>query len=486
MTQDAPKAPNPEAGKEEEKPAPLYASYQKVYPREVKGTFRTLKNWAAIILLGIYFVGPWLRWDRGAGAPNQAILLDMAHERGYILGVEIWAQEIYYLTGVLIIAAIGLFFATSLLGRVWCGFTCIQTVYTDVFVMIERWIEGDRTQRIKLDRGGMTAGKFARKTLKIGLWALLSLATGWTWVIYFNDAPSTTLDLIQMQASVGKMGFACLVAGFTFLLAGWAREQVCIYMCPWPRFQASMVDEHSLIVTYESWRGEPRSFAKKNTTFENRGHCVDCGNCVQSCPTGIDIRNGSQLACIGCGLCIDACNTIMDRYGLPRGLITYDSNTNQLAREHGKPTAFHFFRPRTLIYMAVMTTVVGVMAFGLTTRTRVELHSLHERSPLFVALSDGQIRNGYTIRVLNMENHDVTYTLATDEIPGATVQVVGYTDTPVASIDLPVKRDTVETFRVYVTAPPSALKGNATDLQFKLTNKETGGTVHNKNVFAAP
>lgn len=475
------------AGKDaDQKPASLYADYKKVQPKKVSGFFRTLKNWSAIILLGIYFIGPWLRWDRGAGAPDQAILLDMSGRRGYILGVEFWPQEIYYLTGVLILGAIGLFFVTALLGRVWCGFTCIQTVFTDVFVMVERVFQGDRNERIKRDRGPLTLDKAWRKGITNAVWILISLATGWTWVIYFNDAPATTAGLFQGDFSWGVVGFALMVAGFTYLLAGFAREQVCIYMCPWPRFQGAMFDEDTLVVTYEKWRGEPRGFAKKAENFETRGHCVDCQLCVQVCPTGVDIRNGSQLACIGCGLCIDACNTVMDRFNLPRDLITYDSVANQVARAKKAPTKYRLVRGRTIVYAAVLLVVVAVMAVGLTTRSRLEVNVLHERSPLFVSLSDGAIRNGYTFKILNMLPQEQRYKVSMEGLEGASLTVVGFQEEPVATTELPVKPDSVGTFRLYVTAPRDVLTEKAMDLEFRVENLTTGETVEHETLFASP
>lgn len=470
----------------ENKETSLYAEYQKVYPKKVSGFFRSIKTWTAVVLLGVYFLGPWLRWDRGPNAPDQAILLDMAGRRGYIFGIEIWPQEVYYLTGLLILGAVGLFLATALFGRVWCGFTCIQTVFTDLFVMVERWFEGDRNARIKFDRGPWTLNKIGRKAGKNVVWLAIAFLTGWTWVIYFNDAPATTMALLSGEPPLGVLGFALLVTGSTYLLAGFAREQVCIYMCPWPRFQGAMFDEDSLIVTYEKWRGEPRGFAKKGESFENRGHCVDCRMCVQVCPTGIDIRNGTQLACIGCGLCIDACNSIMDRFGLPRDLITYDSVSNQVARAKGQPTKFRFVRPRTVIYAAILVLVAGVMAFSLATRSRLEINVLHERSPLFVPLSDGDIRNGYTLKILNMQPTEQTFTLRTENIEGATLEVVGYTEDEVTSVNLPVKADSVGTFRVYVTADPAVLEDEATDMDFILTNVQTGEQVEYETLFAGP
>lgn len=473
-------------GDEPKQSEALYAAHIKVQPKHVPGFFRSLKDWSAIILLGIYFVGPWLRWDRGPEAADQAILFDIAGRRAYILGMEFWPQEVYYLTGLLILGAVGLFFITALLGRVWCGFTCIQTVFADVYVWAERLFQGDRNARLKLDRGPWTLNKLWRKAATHSIWIGLALLTGWTWVIYFNDAPTTTLALVQGEYTWGVVGFALLVAGTTYLLAGWAREQVCIYMCPWPRFQGAMFDEDTLVVTYEKWRGEPRGYAKKGDHFETRGHCVDCQLCVQVCPTGVDIRNGSQLACIGCGLCIDACNTVMDRFSLPRNLITYDSVANQLARAKGEPTQYRLARGRTIAYAAIMLLVVAVMAAGMTTRARLDITVLQERSPLYATLSDGSIRNGYTLKILNMlpDSHD--YRVSLGGLDAATMAVLGYEDGGVRETVLPVRADTVGTFRVYVTIPRADVESSAMNLEFRVENLQTGEVAARSNVFAAP
>jgi len=269
-------------------------------------------------------------------------------------------------------------------------------------------------------------------------------------------------------------------------MAGFAREQVCVYMCPYARFQSAMFDEHSAIISYEAWRGEPRGPAKQGQSFEGRGHCVDCGICVQSCPTGVDIRNGNQLACIGCGLCIDACNSVMDRYGLPRGLITYDSVVNQQARERGEThSRIKLVRPRTILYAVILSVIGVVMLYSLGTRKTLDVNVLHERSPLFVELSTGEIRNGYTYKVLNMVRKDRELTLTVDGIPGARVQVVGE-DSDAATARLSVPGDTVGTFRIYVTVPRQAVTGTKTPLNFVLTDAEDGITVRNSTLFAAP
>jgi len=464
----------------------LFAGREAIYPRRVKGTFRKLK-WAVVwVLLGLYYIGPWLRWDRGPGAPDQALLIDMPGRRAYFFGLEIWPQEIYYLTGLMILGAVGLFLVSAWAGRVWCGFTCPQTVWTDLFMWVERKIEGDRNARMRLDKGPLTANKIFKKLAKHGAWLLIALATGGAWIMYFTDAPTFVVDFFTGQASVALYGFTALFTATTYVLAGWAREQVCIYMCPWPRFQGAMFDEDSLIVTYEEWRGEPRGGARRNQSFEGRGHCVDCGMCWQVCPTGVDIRKGQQMACIGCALCVDACNSIMERFGLPGELITYDSISNQLAREKGEPTHMRWFRPRILVYIAVLTIVASIMVFSLSTRSRLEVNVLRDRSPLFVKLSNGSIRNGYTFKILNMEREDKTYTLTTDGLSDATMAVIGYQKESVPTVELPVRPDDVAPFRIFVTAPRAALEGKSTDFDFVLTDNRTGEIVEHATVFAGP
>lgn len=480
-------SPNdPSTGAPDTGPLALYAKHQKIYPRNITGTFRSLKWMASAVLLGLYFLAPCIRWDRGPGVADQAILLDIPGRRLYFFTIEIWPQEIYFLAGILIFSAIGLFFVTALAGRVWCGFTCPQTVWTDIFVWIERRIEGERNARLKLDRGPWTLHKLGRKVVKHALWMAIAAATGLAFVSYFSDAFILVREVATARATATEYGFIALFAGTTYLFAGLAREQVCIYMCPWPRFQGTMFDEHSLIVTYEEWRGEPRAKAKPGGSFEGRGDCVDCRLCVQVCPTGVDIRQGSQMACIGCALCVDACNSVMARFGRPGGLIAYDSEANQVARSRREPTRIRLIRPRTIAYALVLGVVAAVMAGAMSVRSRMEIHVLGDRSPLFVELSDRSIRNGYTYKVLNMERKSKTFTLSLGGISGATLHVIGHGTDGSNSVRLPVQPDDVSTFRVFVKAPPTALQGKSTPLTFVLTDEATGQAHPHVAAFAGP
>jgi cytochrome c oxidase accessory protein FixG len=463
----------------------LYAETKKIQPRKVKGTFRSVKWYAMVVLLAVWHLAPFLRWDRGPGAPDQAILIDMVGRRAYFLFIEIWPQEVYYLTGLLMMAAIALFLMSAAAGRVWCGFLCWQTVYTDLFVAVDRWITGDRNARIKLDNSPWTAAKLLKKGAVNVIWLLISAACGIGFALFFEDAFTLLPEIFTGNAGSGIYTAIGIVGGFCYVLAGFAREQVCIYMCPYGRFQAAMFDEHSLLITYEPWRGEPRAPARKNQSFEGRGHCVDCRMCVQVCPTGVDIRDGLQLGCIGCGLCVDACNGIMDKYGLPRGLIRYDSNDNQTLREKGQATKIRLIRARTLIYTGILAVVGCIMLYALVSRTTLEVSVLHERSPLYVQLGNGDVRNGYTYKVVNMVRSDRTFALSLAGIDGASLEVVGGAGRG-ASADLDVGGDMVTTFRVYVTVPEAATKGKTTPLYFVLTDKQSGAVVRTPQLLAAP
>ena len=463
---------------------PFYTERGAHHPRAVDGIFRRIKWWAMLALLAWWHLAPFLRWDRGPGAPDQAILIDMPGRRAYFLFIEIWPQEVYYLTGLLLIAGIALFAMSALAGRVWCGFMCWQTLYTDLFVQVERWIIGDRTKMMAFDHQKLTVGKVAKVVAVNLVWALISLAFGLSFLLYFGDAPVVLKDVFNGTAGTASYVIMAVLGGFCFLLSGYARERVCVYMCPYARFQSAMFDEHSLIVTYESWRGEPRAHADKNPNFEGRGHCVDCRACVQVCPTGTDIRFGNQLSCIGCALCIDACNVVMDRFNLPRGLISYDSESNILAREKGQPTKLRPIRPRTLAYFGIIAFIGSIMLVRLVSRPDTDVNILHERSPLYVQLADGGIKNGYVYKILNMAPENRDFHLSLEGIPGAKLDVIGG-ETGVTETNMLAARDDVASYRVYVSAPPGAIHAPRTSVTFVLT-RPNAKPVRTETLFAGP
>lgn len=453
----------------------------KVYPKQTWGRYRKIKWIVMIITLGIYYLTPFLRWDRGVNAPDQAILIDMVNRRAYFFFIEIWPQEVYYLTGILILAAVGLFFITSLAGRVWCGYLCFQTVWTDLFVWVEEIVQGDRNARQKLDEGPWTLTKIGKKGLTHILWLVIGLCTGGAWVLYFNDAPTLVEQITHLDVPWTVLGWIIALTLSTYIMAGFARQQVCKYMCPYARFQSAMFDRDTLIISYDEQRGEPRGKFKEKET-RGYGDCIDCSLCVQVCPVGIDIRKGLQYECIACGLCIDGCNSVMEKLDLPKGLIRYDTTTNQEARDCGKPVKSfwdHIIRLRTLYYTAIIGIVGGVMLYSLLTRSPLELHALHDRNPLFVKLSDGSIRNGYDIRILNKTQEDRVYTLK--------VKNLDYLDLNLKSAlhidetNIPVFADSVGHFRLFLTAEKPADKRR--EITLVLTDVESGKVDEVGSVF---
>jgi cytochrome c oxidase accessory protein FixG len=412
--------------------ADLYEVRKTIYPRAVHGIFATWR-WGLVIFTQLIFYGlPWIVWNG-----RQAVLFDLAARRFYIFDLVLWPQDFIFLTGILIISALSLFLFTAVAGRLWCGYACPQTVYTELFMWIERRIEGDRPKRMKLDKEPWSVRKFGIKTAKHGAWIAVALWTGITFVGYFT--PIRTLLAEFSSFGLGPWEtFWVLFYGFaTYGNAGWMREQVCKYMCPYARFQGVMFDPDTLIITYDPARGEPRGSRSKNIDHRVKGlgDCIDCEICVQVCPTGIDIRNGLQYECIACGACIDACDQVMDKMNYPRGLIRYSTENAMRGKYKEEETALrkigsHVLRPRVLIYSAILLTVVAALATSLAVRVPVKLNVLKDRANLVRETNDGWMENVFRLQIMNTSETPHRFAVTVSGLPGARL----VTDTPVVSV----------------------------------------------------
>ena len=379
------------------------------------------------------------------------MLVDLTNRRFFFFMIEIWPDEFYFVAGLLIMAGLGLFLFTSALGRVWCGYACPQTVWTDLFILVERWIEGDRNARVRLYNQKWDAQKVRLRAIKWVFWLLIGLATGGAWVFYFTDAPTLLQNLIAGTAHPVAYTTVAILTFTTFFFGGFAREQICIYACPWPRIQAAMMDEDTLVVAYREWRGEPRGKLKKvDEEGPPQGDCIDCMACVNVCPMGIDIRNGQQMECITCALCIDACDEVMDRIGKPRGLIDYMALKDEAdERAGGKPKNIwkHIFRPRTLLYSTLWSGIGVAMVVAIFMRSPIGFNVTPVRNPLFVTLADGSIRNTYEVRLHNKHGEERPFQISISAAAPLVVSLEGQEQT-VAN----VPADATATQRVYVTA----------------------------------
>ncbi|MCA0871744.1 cytochrome c oxidase accessory protein CcoG [Seohaeicola saemankumensis] len=455
-------------------PAPsLYAAREPIFPRRVSGPFRNLKWIIMAVTLGIYYLTPWIRWDRGPSLPDQAVLLDLANRRFYFFWIEIWPHEFYFVAGLLIMAGLGLFLFTSALGRVWCGYACPQTVWTDLYILVERWVEGDRNARLRLHRQKKLDFRKARLRLtKWVIWLLIGLATGGAWIFYFADAPTLLRDLVTMNAHPIAYTTLGILTFTTFFFGGFAREQICIYACPWPRIQAAMMDEDTLVVGYREWRGEPRGKLRKGQADASQGDCIDCMACVNVCPVGIDIRDGQQLECITCALCIDACDDMMAKIGKPRGLIDYMALSDEGRERAGQPPRNiwkHILRPRTIMYTALWSLVGFGLVFALFIRPDIDMTVAPIRNPTYVTMSDGSIRNTYDVRLRNKHGEQRQFKLSLTGDPTLRVQLEG---TPYQSV--PVPADTAMLQRVYVISPKGSEPSNAAATGFRFWVEDLG------------
>ena len=458
----------------------LYEKRQGVYPKAVDGFYRRLK-WAIMaVTLGIYWVTPWLRWDRGSYAPDQAVLVDLAHRRFYMFSIEIWPHEFYYVAGLLIMAGIGLFLVTSAVGRAWCGYACPQTVWTDLYQHVERFIDGDRNAQLKLAKAPCSLAKLAWRLVKWSVWLAIAFITGGAWIFYFADAPTLQQQFWSGAAASVAYGTVAVLTATTFILGGFMREQVCIYMCPWPRIQTAMLDEKSLVVTYKAWRGERRGSLKKAQAHPGEfGDCIDCNQCVAVCPTGIDIREGPQIGCITCALCIDACDKVMVQVDRPRGLIDYCTEEDAEAEKKGDPPRSvlrTLFRPRTIAYFAIWASIGAAMLFALGARTRLDISAQQDRNPIFVRLSDGAIRNAYTVKLRNMETRRRDVEVRVAGLPGAKIWTdAGSREKASDAVRAAVAADSVTKLRLFLTLPAAGPARQDFRFTVRALDREGGG-----------
>jgi cytochrome c oxidase accessory protein FixG len=468
---------------------PLYEARKRIHPQSVTGTFRRIKWALLVVTLGLYYLLPFLRWPRGPHEPSQAVLIDLANGRFYFFFIELWPQEVYYLMGLLILAAFTLFLMNAVAGRIWCGYLCPQTVWTDLFMAVERVIEGDRRERIRLDAAPWSPSKVAQKVSKHTLWLVIAWGTGGAWVLYFADAPTLVKELATGRAPFVAYLWIGILTFTTYVLAGFMREQVCTYMCPWPRIQGALTDRHSLNITYRFDRGEPRISAKKSAALRARGEpagdCVDCFQCVTACPAGIDIRNGLQMECIQCGLCADACDAVMVKLGRAPGLIAYESDDNLERVRRGAAPVYRLIRPRTVLY-GILIAVVGVaMLTALALRSFTGLAAIHDRNPLFVTLADGSVRNGYTVRLLNKRPVERSFALTVEGLPGARLEAVGAPGDHGKAL-VSVGPDTTHEVRVLVFAPAGAKLDKSVPVTFRIVDVASGEVATAQDHFKAP
>jgi cytochrome c oxidase accessory protein FixG len=389
--------------------ASMYESQDKIYPREIGGRFAKLSKLATILLLGLFYLAPWLMWD-----DRQAFLFDLPARKFYLLGLTLWPQDFPYLALLLIIAALSLFFFTALAGRLWCGFACPQTVWTEAFIWMEQLTEGTRSQRMKLDKAPWSWNKIRRKGSKQLLWITFSLWTGFTFVGFFAPVRELGADLISLSAG-GWTWFWAVFYGFaTYGNAGYMREQVCKYMCPYARFQSAMFDKDTLVISYDEKRGEPRGRRRRSVDpkLAGLGDCIDCQLCVQVCPTGIDIREGLQYECIACAACIDACDSVMDKMNYPRGLVRYTTEHALDSKET------HVIRPRMMVYGALLLVLVGGLVSSMALRTPIILDVIRDRNSLYRELPGDLIENIYTVKVINQSNYSRVFKLSVEGAEG--------------------------------------------------------------------
>ena len=452
----------------------LYASHEKIYPRSVSGVFSNWR-WGMVFLTQLVFYGvPWLEWGQ-----RQAVLFDLGSRRFYIFGLVLYPQDFIYLTGILVISALSLFLFTAVAGRLWCGYACPQTVYTEIFLWIEKKVEGDRSARMRRDALPLSLDKLSRKSTKHLLWLLVALWTGFTFVGYFTPIKELGLEFLQMNMSSWEVFWTFFYGFATYGNAGFMREQVCKHMCPYARFQSAMFDKDTLIVTYDDARGEPRGARsrKADPVALNLGSCVDCSLCVQVCPTGIDIRKGLQYECIGCGACVDVCDTVMDKMGYARGLVKYTTENAMKLGWTQAQTLRHILRPRVLVYSAILGTVVLAMLVSLSLRTPFKVDVVRDRGVTARVVNGGKIENVYRLQIMNATESAQHYKIGVSGLKGLVVSSDEVVD---------VKSTESRWVAVRVQAPFDVAAPGSHAMQFDITSIDTPGQLVEKSVFLVP
>ncbi len=452
----------------------LYAAHEKIYPRSVSGLFSNWR-WGMVFLTQLVFYGiPWLEWGQ-----RQAVLFDLGSRRFYIFGLVLYPQDFIYLTGILVISALSLFLFTAVAGRLWCGYACPQTVYTEIFLWIEKKVEGDRSARMRRDAKPLSVEKFTRKSTKHLLWLVVALWTGFTFVGYFTPIKELGIEFLQMNMSSWEVFWTFFYGFATYGNAGFMREQVCKHMCPYARFQSAMFDKDTLIVTYDTERGEPRGARSRKADLStlNLGACVDCRLCVQVCPTGIDIRKGLQYECIGCGACVDVCDTVMDKMGYARGLVKYTTENAMKLKWTQSQTLRHVLRPRVLIYTGILAAIVIAMLVSLSLRTPFKVDVVRDRGVTARIVSGGKIENVYRLQVMNATESLQRYKITVSGLPGL-----------VLSSDDVVAVESTESrwVAVRVQAPFDVAPAGSHPMVFEIKSIDTPGHLVEKSVFLVP
>ncbi len=463
----------PEGGSAADEWVSLYSG-EKIYPRSVSGRFAKWR-WVIVFITQLVFYGlPWLQWGQ-----RQIVLFDLGARRFYIFDLVLYPQDFIYLTGLLIVSALSLFLFTAVAGRLWCGYACPQTVYTEIFLWIERKTEGDRSARMRLDAGPVSWAKFSRKGLKHFIWLSLALWTGFTFVGYFTPIRDLAAEVMALTMGpweifwVGFYGFA------TYGNAGFMREQVCKHMCPYARFQSAMFDKDTLIVTYDEKRGEPRGARSRKADLAqlNLGACVDCTLCVQVCPTGIDIRKGLQYECIGCAACIDVCDTVMDKMGYARGLVKYTTQNALTLQYTGVQMLKRTFRPRVLVYTGILAVIVIAMLASLEMRIPFKVNVVRDRGVMARLVTGGQIENLYRLQLMNATETAQTYRIEASGLKGLTIA---------SETDFSVEPTASRWVVIRLRAPAEGMSGGSHPVQFVIESSTSGRKLVEKSTFFAP